>query len=172
MKIVAENECHAWITERLREPFSWVAMTRAYSYSASYLVPNDAGKKTALARELISSIDSSGEGLLWVTEWGVFPSCENMALFDGYRRSLREERPLRAAPGHVFEDADVREMECVLDLALYFFWDVSVIDAGASWLRISHDEVVTISAQDSAVLLSWRDSLANFDLKELSNPTR
>jgi hypothetical protein len=168
MHIVTADECHAWASARLQEPFSWLAMERAYSYRASYLLPNDTGKKTALTRALISSIDSPGEGLLWVTEWGVFPSCENMALFDGYRRSLGEERSLHAAPGHVFEGADVRELECLTDLVLYFFWSAAVIDAGASWLRISHDEVLTINTRDSAAFLSWEDRLADFDLKQLS----
>lgn len=151
----------------LDEPFSWLAVEQHYAWRVTYLMPTDAGRKTALARELSALIDSRGEGLLWITEWGVFPSSENMSLFEGYRRSLHDERSLRAAPGHVFRESDLRELECVLDMVLYFSWDASVFGAGATWLRISHDELFSVNAINGTELRQWQESLAEFELKEL-----
>ncbi len=171
MRIISEAECRSWVCEKLQEPFSWHAVERRHSLSVTYLLPSDAGRKTALARALTALIDLPGEGLLWITEWGVFPSCENMALFDGYRRSLHDERSVHAAPGHVFRESDLREVECLLDLVLYFFWDATVFDAGSTWLRISHDEVFSVHARERASLMAWQENIARFELQELSRAT-
>lgn len=173
MRIVSKKECHSWVSSKARIPFSWSALAGVYGHSAAYLLPRDAGRRTAVARELSALIDRSGEGLLWITEWGASPSSENMPLFHGYRRSLQEDRPLGAAPGHLFEDSDIRELECLLDLVLYFFWSASLIDAGSTWLRITH-ELLTVHTRDSAVLTSWQASLAGFELAEfqVSRPQR
>lgn len=172
MRIISEAECHSWVSAKLQEPFSWPGVERRHSHSVTYLLPTDVGKKTALARALTALVGRPGEGLLWITEWGVFPSCENMALFDGYRRSLRDERTVRAAPGHVFRESDLPELECLLDLVLYFFWDATVFDAGSIWLRISHDEVFSVHARERTVVTAWKENLARFELKELSSRTR
>lgn len=142
MKIVTEDECLSWLSTRLHEPFEWRIAARTYRERITYRVPGDAGRKTALARALAGVLAPDSEGLLWITEWGVFPSSENMPLFLGYRHSLGEERSVYAAPGHVFEEADLQVVECLLALILYFSWDASVFDAGSLWLQVSHDEVL------------------------------
>ncbi len=171
MRIVSEADSRAWLFGRWREPFTWPAAQRLYGCSVTYLLPADTGRKTALARALSASIDRSGEGLLWITEWGVFPSSQNMALFDGYRRSLGDDRPLHVAPGHLFQERDSQEVECLLDLVLYFFWDASLFDAGTTWLRFSHDEVFSVNATDEASLRAYEDGLALYELKQVSRTT-
>src|ERR1700755_7937 len=84
------------------------------------------------------------DGCMWITGWGVFPSSENMALFDAYRRSIGETRPLQAAPGHLVQEGDDEKLECLLDLSLYFFWDVSLFDGATLRIALSHDEVLTV----------------------------
>jgi len=120
-----------------------------------------------LARALSTLVDCSSEALLWITEWGVFPSSENMALFDGYRRSLGEERSLHEAPGHLFHASDLQELECLLDLAIYFFWDASVF-AASVWLRVSHDEILSIHAKDELSLAIFEEPLRHYELKQLA----
>lgn len=168
MKIVTEGECLAWLSKRLDEPFQWTSAERTYRESIAYLIPGDAGRKTALARALTGMLDPAGEGLLWITDWGVFPSSENVPLFIGYRRSLGEQRSVHAAPGHVFGEQDTEAVECLLDLILYFSWDASVFDANALWLRISHDEVISIFAKDRESLRAAEEVLSRHELKELS----
>jgi hypothetical protein len=157
MKLIAEERCRAWLSERLGQSFDWTAVESAYPCSVTYMIPSDSGRKTALARALSTVIDCGGEGLLWITEWGVFPSSENMALFLGYRRSLGDDRSVHAAPGHLFVGHDLQMVECLLDLVLYFFWDANVFDSRSLWLRVTHDESVTVYARDIEV--SRRDPL-------------
>lgn len=167
MRVIAEEECRAWAAMTLGAPFSWDAIERMYPNSCAFVLPADTGRKTALARSLAGMNDAAA-CLLWITATGVFPSCENMMLFDGYRRSLGEERLLHEAPGHVFGTHDVGELECVLGLTLYFFWDASLLHRGRGYVRLSHDEVLTMNAKDDAVLQSWREQLLPFDLTELT----
>lgn len=165
MRIVTESECEAWIGRQSQGAFSWASLERRYSHVATYLTPVDTGRKTALARMLSSVANGSGESLLWIRQWGVFPSSENMALFEAYRRSLSEHRALAVAPGHVFQNSDLEAMECVLALVLYFFWDASLFAGADVWLRFSHDEVFSIHARDKAVLTEWQEVVAPFELE-------
>jgi hypothetical protein len=168
MRVILEAECEAWIASKLHGAFSWTSVESRHSYVATYLMPADTGRKTALARTLSALIHGPDESLLWITQSGVFPSSENMALFQGYRRSLNENRALASAPGHIFGSSDLEELECVLDLVLYFFWDASLFGPGGVWVRVSHDEVFSVNASDRAVLTEWQETLAPFELKCLS----
>ena len=97
-----------------------------------------------MARVLSNAIDFTQQGLFWITAWGIFPSSENRALFDAYRRSLDEHRSLQAAPGHLITERDVSDLECLMDMALYFYWDASLIDASSFCIRLSHDECISL----------------------------
>ena len=149
-----------------QETERWLAARRSAEVtlrSASYRLGVDAGAKTALARALSALFD---DGLLWVTATGIFPSSENPALFDGYRRALGETRSVLEAPGHRFDRSSRTELECLLGLVLYFFWDASLYDeAGATSLRISHDEVISLQAADEQELTRLEDVLARLGLE-------
>lgn len=171
MNIIPEDRCKEWLSAVMQEPFDADVLGRVYGNSVTYLIPSDTGKKTALARALSALVGSSRGGLLWITEWGVFPSSENMALFLGFRRSLGEERSVYAAPGHLFVEADLERVECLLDLVLYFFWDASIFDGSSIWLQLSHDEVFTLNARDQNSLRVCEEALSRYELKELSRRT-
>ena len=165
MKAIAEAQCEDWLASKLDEAFSWPALERRHRHGMTYVMPADAGRKTALARAFSGLNDGTGETLLWVTGWGVFPSSQNMELFDGYRRSCDESRSIGEAPGHIFERWDRKELECVLDLVLYFFWDASVFMPGGVWIRFSHDEVFSVRATENVTLKEWQEALAPFELE-------
>ena|ERR1022692_387474 len=112
-------------------------LTRA----AGFEVPPDSGRKIALAR-LISNLAPTGtDVLLWVTGWGVWPSCENWDLFYGYRRSLGETRRLIDAPLHVVGAEDRNSLVSLVSLVLLFGWDAQVVSRRRDFmLTISHDE--------------------------------
>ena len=91
-----------------------------------------------------------------------------MVLFDGYRKSLGEERPLSMVPGHLFDGTEIREIECLIGLSLYFFWDASLFDVrGAFIIQISHDEFLSASANDAAHLKQFEDHIAALRLQRL-----
>lgn len=175
MRIVSEMECWDWlkakfgmerIEQGMHSAFPYRELKAVYPHCASYSLPIDTGKKTCIARELVALIGASEPGLFWITDWSVFPSCQNMALFEGYRKSLGETRSVGDAPGHVFDASDLKSIECLLDLALYFYWDASLFDGeGNIVLRTSHDECFDIYAKDKERLATIQSDLEIFDLR-------
>lgn len=168
MKIISKNECGDWLKANIGNAFTIEGIEREYSYGADYLLPSDAGKKTALARTLVGLLQVKIPGLFWITATGIWPSSENMVLFDGYRKSLGETRPLSAAPGHVFSGTELEQLECLLDLDLYFSWDSILFEGpGGAVLRTSHDEYVSVHAMNRDRLSEIERTLTNFGLEQL-----
>jgi len=181
MKIVSNVECWHWLESNLGTGYSRLAvdaqhmstaisqlLTRQqaqYSGCAIYKLPIDTGQKTVLARIVSRSIDTDQVGLFWITDWDIFPSSQNMALFEGYRKSLGESRLIHDAPGHIFGQSDVSQVECLLALALYFYWDATLFSGpGSVVVRVSHDEWVSIRARDNAQLKVFESELGALGL--------
>ncbi len=168
MKIVTQQECHEWLRARLGKDFSWEIVNGVYPHCLTYQLPGDTGKTTALGRLITGSIGTTQPGLLWITAWGIFPSSENMLLFDGYRKSLGESRPIHTAPGHIFDGPDLPNVECLFDMALYFYWDASLFDgSGTIVVRTSHDECISVYAKDLAHIQEFESNLGRLKLKQL-----
>jgi len=163
MKIVSQSQCQEWLNAKLG--YTSGNIEAYYASCIEYWLPVDTGRKTAIARALTRSLDDKQPGLLWITDWGIFDSSENMALFDGYRESLGESRDIHAAPGHIFDGSDLPQVECLLDLALYFFWDATLCDgSGRTVVRTSHDGWISLHAKDRAGLQQFEQSLEPFKL--------
>ena len=167
MKVISKPECYDWLKANLGTNFT-VENVAEYPYGVAYLLPPDTGKKTALARALVGVLHVYSPGLLWITATGIWPSSENMPLFEAYRRSLGEGRPIHAAPGHVFDGSDLTQLECLLDLALYFYWDSILIEAPAGLaIKTSHDEYVSIRTNDRDRLSHIERTLVDLGLEQL-----
>jgi hypothetical protein len=193
IKIISGEECWQWLESNLGSGFARECLDEQYKQCASwaltellarrqtefagcavYKIPDTTRKRTVLAKVVSKSlVDASQPALFWITRWGTGPSIENMTLFDGYRKSLGESRPLGSpysqklvepsgyrkslgesrplgsAPGHIFRQAHLPQLECLLGLTLYFHWDASLFTAsGAVILRLSTAERVTIFAKN------------------------
>jgi hypothetical protein len=166
MKVISEEKCQEWLKDKLASSFSWEAVKAAYSYCISYQLPSDTGKKTVLGRVLIGCMAKAELGLFWINGWGIFPSSENMLLFDGYRKSLGESRSIHEAPGHIFNQKDLQNIECLFDLALYFYWDSSLFDENIV-LRTSHDEYFVVYSKNKEQILELSLNLGHLKLKQL-----
>jgi hypothetical protein len=168
MKVISKNECGDWLKANIGSDFTVEGIEREYTYGADYLLSSDAGKKTALGCALAGLLQVKSPGFFWITVTGIWPSSENMALFDGYRQSFGENRPLHAAPGHVFTGSDLKQLECLLDLTLYFCWDSLLFEGpGGVALRTSHDEYVSVRAKNRDRLSQIERTLADFGLEQL-----
>ncbi len=169
MKILNHDKGIEWLKTRSWDLLTPDTLEREFRRSMSYLLPADTGKKTHLARVLISSLHPNAEGLLWISGYGVWPSCENMDLFEGYRKSLGEDRPVREAPFHVFSKSESREVESLLALALYFYWDAVLLDGPRNAaVRVSHDEYVELYAPTDEGLSLLQNTLSDLALKQIA----
>src|ERR1700704_5502382 len=112
MKIISPPECTDWLKRNLGTNFAVEDIEITYINHVSYLLPCDTGKKTAMGRTLVALLTSKSPGLFWITRTGIWPSSENIDLFDGYRKSLGENRSINLAPAHIFGESDLRQLEC------------------------------------------------------------
>lgn len=168
MKVISKPECAGWSKANIGSDFTMEKVEEEYPYGVTSLLPSDTGKKTALGRTLIGLFHVKSSVLFWITAAGIWPTSENMALFDGYRRSFGESRPLHAAPGHVFSESDLKQIECLLDLALYFYWDSLLFEIPAEIaVKTSHDEYISVRAKHRDRLSQIELTLADFGLEQL-----
>ena len=166
MRCISEDECRLWVHEHCPGPS--LASPADDDATLAYGVPADSSAKTCVARAIVADMTISQPGLLWVTEWGVFPSGENLELFRGYRSSLGEERALHDAPGHVFAGPDRAGVEALLALSLYFYWDVALFEGDAGMVaKASHDEWIEVRVIDPARRRNLQERFDQLGMKRL-----
>jgi hypothetical protein len=145
MQIINRDETKLWLSNRELLDSKELIKLSDYHGFQSYIIPNDSGKKTALARIITELFAQEYEALLWIDEYGIWPSSENRNLFDGFRRSLGENRQLQDKPGHIFSKHDLVSISSLLSLILYFCWGAVIVSTDKNILiRISHDEILKI----------------------------
>ena len=109
----------------------------------------DSGRKTALSRVLVSFFDTDEEALLWINEFGIWPSSEDRYLFEGFRRFLGERSPVHEKPGHIFSKDDLDAVRSLVAMILYFVWGgIMYSPAKGLTIKMSHDEFITMFARD------------------------
>lgn len=68
----------------------------------------------------------------------------------------------------MFSESDLKQVECLLDLALYFYWDGVLFEVPAGIaVKTSHDEYISIRAKDRDRLSQIERALSDFELKQL-----
>jgi hypothetical protein len=104
----------------------------------------------ALARNFASWFGTFGQCVLWITEYGIWPSSENMHLYYRLRNSYGDHRLLAEAPGHLFLSHENNELVTFLDFTIQFGWGAFLLGTGASVdITISHDEWIVIQSKSS-----------------------
>ena len=107
-----------------------------------FQIPPDAGARVTLARVLWEASGSGvSEVLVWVTDWGIWPSGEHRPLAEAARRGLGADRPLAESPGHLVRLGEDDAGLSILALAMLFLWDCWVLPASRRpAIFVSHDE--------------------------------
>ena len=111
-------------------------------FAEKFEISLDAGRRIALARLLWESVAASAPHvLLWVTEFGVWPSSEHRPLAESARSSWGAPGPLASYPGQVVALGEHDDGISALVLALLFLWDCWLLPAdGSRAALVSHDE--------------------------------
>lgn len=107
----------------------------------SFEIPKDSGQKIAMARKHYEQFRNEKEILIWVTDWGIWPSSECMHIFERFRISYGEKRNLIEAPTHIFNQTEFEDALSLLTLTALFSWDCYVLNVtGNKIIFYSHDE--------------------------------
>jgi len=114
-------------------------------YRALYAQGRRSGQEGAAAERLIADLGPWEECLVWVREWGVWPSGENWPQFYAWRGALEERRSLETAPGHRFDRGESTLLAELLTFVMENAWDADVLCSVHGLAdkvrgRISHDE--------------------------------
>ena len=117
-----------------------------------YAEGQQSGREPAVAAATMRSLGAWDECLVWVTEWGVWPSGEDWPRFYAWRGAHGERRSLEAAPGHLFGGAESPELETMLTVVMENGWDATVLPSrgGVAVDRrvvISHDEWIEVRSR-------------------------
>ena len=132
----------------------WVVdlKNRLEPFGGGFAIPPDSGLKTALARLVSALFASLTEPVIYISEWGVWESSQNIDIFDSYRKAKGEAMSLSEKPVHCFISASEESFIGILCLVLYFVWDAEVFDReGKCIVSISHDEWFEIRTNNEAV---------------------
>ncbi len=143
MKPLTREQAQAWC-EVYRIHLSSFGFPEVSATCESFSIPEDAGQRVALAKNQINIFEGSSELLVWIDDWGVWPSGQWNHIFYQFRKSYGFDSLLIEHPAHHLNSS---ELEVATSLAVYsilMLWDCYVISPSGSFLYYSHDEVGAI----------------------------
>ncbi|HLW99527.1 MAG TPA: hypothetical protein VKR82_12845 [Candidatus Acidoferrales bacterium] len=159
MRSYAQQECEEWLRERNRQKPDGVP--DPHSERINY--PREPHGIYYLAHTIASTMTYRQPALLWITEWGVWPSSENWHLYYKLRETYGDRRLLHEAPGHFFLDYETEDLASFLQLAMLNGWGGYVLTQ-ADYVNafFSHDEYVDFFANHKENLGVVRTELRTF----------
>ncbi|MBX3356391.1 MAG: hypothetical protein KF724_11915 [Phycisphaeraceae bacterium] len=153
MEFLSFNEAWTWCAEHGFELTPGLRPVRPPAATRRERIPYAQGKRSGheadAARQCIAALGSWDECLLWVTEWGVWPSGEDWPRYYAARGGRGERRSLEDAPGHLFRAGEQDALLEFLTQVLEHAWDAHVLPAIAGRRTdaqgvASHDEYIDI----------------------------
>jgi hypothetical protein len=144
MEPLTEAQCRRWCLDKGLEldPHKRPDLFLGKKHVRQFKIPNDAGARVALVREHLEPFRKESKVLVWLDEWGVFPSGERMHVFDRFRLSYGITAPLIEKRGHELRREEFEDTTSFVTLAVLFLWDCYVLTpSGRPALWFSHDEV-------------------------------
>lgn len=154
MRFYTEEECKQWLLDRQR-----VLPDELAEKSVEHvLFPEKPYQLAFCARWIASSITFREPTLLWITEWGIWPSSENWHLYYKLRHSYGDNRLLHEAPGHLFVQHESEDLASFLQMAMLNGWGGYILTS-ADYVNafFSHDEYVDFFANLDANLSEVRE---------------
>lgn len=140
MKILSSAEASLWC-EHNGIALSARGLPERSDGSTRFKIPEDAQKRVHLVSERMRAFKDAGVLLVWFSDWCVWPSGQRMHVFERFRLSYGEARPLIESPAHLFEEREIDDAISFVTLAVLFLWDCYVVTPRRTrFLHFSHDE--------------------------------
>ena len=149
MQFLEDNQIAEWYSEHALPPSNSIgqAIVMKRLFGQSVDPPGQEADITAAAVEALGHWE---ECLLWIKQWGVWPSSEDWPRYYAERGAQGERRSLEIAPGHLFAAAERGLLLRFLQLILENAWEAEAYAVAGGTpngrrLFISHDEFIEIS---------------------------
>ena len=118
MRLYTPPECEKWLSDQQR-----VKPAEANNlYRQRVPFPSNFHRIFFAAQQVASALPHDMAVMLWITEWGIWPSSENLHLYYRLRQSYSDHRLLHEAPGHFFLKHEAEDLASFLQLALLNGW--------------------------------------------------
>lgn len=140
-------------------------------------IENERHRAFFIARQVVGLFRDFQSALMWVTDYGIWPSSENQHLYYRLRRALEDSDTLRTAPGHLFVKSEQDDFVTFVHLALEFGWGINILTKPTyRWVHASHDGWLRImyAPGDEGLVEEVRSWSVPFDVgtTEPERPTR
>jgi hypothetical protein len=169
LRFYTKEECETWLSERQRrKPDLAPGLDVArIEYPAGHY------KVFFVAHWVASELTHRRPCLLFVTEWGIWPSSENWHLYYKLRRTYGDNRLLQEAPGHLFLEHEAEDLASFLHLCMLNGWGGYVLtEANYVNAFFSHDEFIDFFAEHAANLVDIRRVLGKGQPETAGEDTR
>jgi hypothetical protein len=154
MRCYTAAECEGWLDGRDRQ--------KPQPHDSPHVERVSPGKNqlTFLAHWVANTLTYRQDSLLWITEWGIWPSSENWHLFYRLRQTYGEHRFLHEAPGQLFLNYENDDLATFLQVAIQNGWGGYLL-TGADYVNLffSHDEYIDFFANEPISLDPVREVL-------------
>lgn len=141
MQFLTKAECKKWCLNNQIPLSSYDTPAFSEAAKKQFVIPADAGKRIALVKELTEPFGANSKALVWITDWGVWPSSERQHIFNRLRVSYGCDALLVDQPGQIFGKEEFEDMVSCVTLGVLFLWDVYVLTPlNKRGLFFSHDE--------------------------------
>jgi hypothetical protein len=156
LRFYTKEECEAWLSERHRRKPDLIPA--AHVERIQY--PTEPYRIFSIAQSVASTLTHRQPALLFVTEWGIWPSSENWHLYYKVRQTYGDNRLLDDAPGHLFLGHEAEDLASFLQLSMLNGWGGYILtEANYVNAFFSHDEYIDFFAENSANLDGIREVL-------------
>jgi hypothetical protein len=153
MRFLDVASIHGWLEQSALIDAAGKVDLSALSGPIDFAIPSDTGRKTYLANVIADQFRSDGDGLLWIDEIGIWPTCENWTIYRAIRSLAGDSRDLHEAPGHEFGRQDIDILDAMIAVTLYFSWGALLIRGDRKLIaRISHDEYISVFGYEEALM--------------------
>jgi hypothetical protein len=156
LRFYTDEECETWLSDRHRQKPD--LMPGINTERIRY--PREPYRVFCIARWIAATLPSRKPTLLFVTEWGIWPSSENWHLCYKLRQSYGDNRSLHEAPGHLFLEHESEDLASFLQISILKGWGGYVLSE-ADYVNafFSHDEYIDFFSERSENLSGVRKDL-------------
>lgn len=156
MRFKTKEECEEWLSERQRQKPDVTTDLRVERIE----YPSEAYRFFFFAHWIATELTYRKPTLLFITEWGIWPSSENWHLYYKLRQAYGDDRLLHEAPGHLFLEHEAEDFSSFLQLSLLNGWGGYVLtEANYVNAFFSHDEYIDFFGDKNSSLANIRLAL-------------
>jgi hypothetical protein len=149
LRFYTTTECEEWLAGLKR------VKPEEVEENSKLLVPypNPAYRIFSWAHYIATQFTYREPALLWVSEWGMWPTSENGHLYYRLRHSYGDHRLLHEAPGHLFLSHESEDLASFLQVSMLNGWGGHVLTK-ANYLNVffSHDEYLKFYSKNQTLL--------------------